>query len=209
MGVKALSWAWEAHVGSHTRKLILIALADWADDNGYCWPSYDTIARKCEISRRAVVMGIKRLQDDNLILLEKRHDSSGFQSSNRYKLSLSASPAPLSLSAYDDTSRGASPTPNTSLKHTSVKTNKKLNGHFSSFWESYPRKKSKGAAEKAWIRINPDGELTKKIVEAVKSATVSWDDPKFIPYPATWLNGKGWEDEQAMPKKRNRKKVWV
>lgn len=75
----------------------------------------------------------------------------------------------------------------------------KLNGSFSVFWESYPKKKSKGAAEKAWIKIKPDDQLSEQIIAAVKRATTSadWtkDSGQFIPHPATWLNAKGWEDE--------------
>lgn len=74
-----------------------------------------------------------------------------------------------------------------------------LNGHFSEFWSAYPRKKSKGAAEKAWLKIKPDEQLHATILAAVKRATTSADWQKdgghFVPYPATWLNAKGWEDE--------------
>lgn len=74
-----------------------------------------------------------------------------------------------------------------------------LNGAFLEFWQIYPRKKSKGAAEKAWLRIKPDERLTERILAAVKRATTSadWakDGGQFIPHPATWLNAKGWEDE--------------
>lgn len=70
---------------------------------------------------------------------------------------------------------------------------------FAAFWSAYPKKKSKGDAEKAWKRIKPDAELRERIdrsLEAMK-ASADWlkDGGQYIPYPATWLNAKGWEDE--------------
>ncbi len=74
-----------------------------------------------------------------------------------------------------------------------------LNGAFTAFWDSYPRKKSKGDAEKAWIKIKPDEQLTERILHAVEQAKTSADwqreAGRFIPHPASWLNAKGWEDE--------------
>lgn len=76
-----------------------------------------------------------------------------------------------------------------------------LNGAFTAFWDAYPRKKSKGQAEKAWLKIKPDEQLSTAIVSAVERAKTSadWqrDGGQFIPYPATWLNAKGWEDADA------------
>ena len=74
-----------------------------------------------------------------------------------------------------------------------------LNGAFTAFWSAYPRKKSKGHAEKAWLKIKPDEQLASQIIAAVGRATTSDDwtreGGKFIPHPATWLNGERWEDE--------------
>lgn len=76
-----------------------------------------------------------------------------------------------------------------------------LNGAFTAFWESYPRKKSKANAEKAWLKIKPDEQLTERILHAVEQAKTSADwqreAGRFIPHPASWLNAKGWEDEHG------------
>ena len=70
---------------------------------------------------------------------------------------------------------------------------------FKKFWEAYPRKKSKGDAEKAWKALNPSPDLQTKIFQAIKVARggADWlkERGKFIPYPASWLRAKGWEDE--------------
>ena len=70
---------------------------------------------------------------------------------------------------------------------------------FASFWQAYPKRMNKGQAEKAWLQLNPDEQLTVKILQAVERAktTEKWqkDGGQFIPYPATWLRAKGWEDD--------------
>lgn len=44
-----------------SEKLVLLALADCANDEGLCWPSMATLARKCSKSDRTVQASIKRL----------------------------------------------------------------------------------------------------------------------------------------------------
>jgi hypothetical protein len=70
---------------------------------------------------------------------------------------------------------------------------------FDTFWEQYPRKVSKQHAVKAWKSLNPDHTLLTTMLQALEKQKRSeqWqkDNGKFIPHPATWLNGKRWEDE--------------
>jgi hypothetical protein len=70
---------------------------------------------------------------------------------------------------------------------------------FAEFWSAYPKKQGKAAAEKAWGKLAPDADLQTRILTAVDVAKRSdgWrkDGGQFIPQPATWLNGRRWEDE--------------
>lgn len=65
------------------------------------------------------------------------------------------------------------------------------------FWAQYPKKRSKGQAERAWVKIKPDEQLFKAILDGLERAktSVEWqkDGGQYIPYPSTWLNAKGWE----------------
>lgn len=69
---------------------------------------------------------------------------------------------------------------------------------FEKFWNAYPRKVGKGAAEKAFIKYKPDDSLFDRMLSALSAQKRSeqWhkDGGKFIPYPATWLNQRRWED---------------
>jgi len=72
-------------------------------------------------------------------------------------------------------------------------------GGFPDFWKIYPRKTAKGDAERAWLKLKPSEELQRTILAVVEKAKKSeqWqrEGGRFIPYPATYLNGKRWEDE--------------
>lgn len=70
---------------------------------------------------------------------------------------------------------------------------------FSEFWAAYPLHKNKPRALKAWRKVNPGPGLFAQIMAAleVHKRSMRWvkDDGAYIPYPATWLNGCGWEDD--------------
>ena len=78
-------------------------------------------------------------------------------------------------------------------------TSKRQEQLFDEFWAEYPKKRSKGQAEKTWVKIKPDEQLFEAIMTGLKRAKTSVDWTKnggqYIPYPSTWLNAKGWEDE--------------
>lgn len=72
---------------------------------------------------------------------------------------------------------------------------------FEQFWKAYPKKKNKGQAEKAFKKLNGiDIDVLLSSIEKAKQSS-EWmkDGGQFIPYPATWLNAKGWEDEYDTP----------
>lgn len=72
-----------------------------------------------------------------------------------------------------------------------------LQNRFDRFYSSYPKKKSRKAAERAFAKINPSDQQLELILAAIERAVKSeqWGDPQFIPHPASWLNAEGWADE--------------
>lgn len=73
---------------------------------------------------------------------------------------------------------------------------------FERFWTAYPKKRNKGDACKAWRALKPDEQLVEVILQAVERAKgfAQWrkDGGQFIPYPASWLRARGWEDEERV-----------
>ena len=82
-----MNWAWSQHLPP-TLKLVLMALADAADDGGDCWPSVRTLAAKCCTSQRTVQRVLKDFEVRGLLLVTPRFNAVGRQSSNAYRLDL-------------------------------------------------------------------------------------------------------------------------
>ena len=101
--------------------------------------------------------------------------------------------------SVDNPSLENPPQSNTNKSNTKESNTKGYICSFDSFWKIYPKKKAKEAAKKAWVKIKPSDELVKTIIADVeaKSRSQDWkkEKGKYIPYPATYLNGKRWEDE--------------
>lgn len=97
VSIVAMNWAWRQSLAP-TTKLVLMALADAADDHGICWPSVATLATKCSISTRTVRRTLQTLIILELLVAEPRYRPDGSCSSNRYRLQLRGgdklSPAP-------------------------------------------------------------------------------------------------------------------
>lgn len=71
---------------------------------------------------------------------------------------------------------------------------------FEEFWQAYPRKEGKANALKAFSKALPlSADGTRGIIAGVLRAKTSeqWlrDGGAYIPHPATWLNGRRWEDQ--------------
>jgi hypothetical protein len=77
-----------------------------------------------------------------------------------------------------------------------------LDRAFDTFWAVYPRHTAKQDAKRAFLKVSPDDALLETMLTAIQrqKQTDQWSDPRYIPHPATWLNGRRWEDEAAAPK---------
>jgi hypothetical protein len=85
----APAWAAEQRVGDVATKATLLLLANYADEKFSCFPSQETIAEETEQSVSTVYRQLKRLENKlKLIRREKRYDSLGKRTSDRYILNL-------------------------------------------------------------------------------------------------------------------------
>ena len=70
---------------------------------------------------------------------------------------------------------------------------------FEEWYALYPRKKAKGDALKAFKaarKLVGQQELVEKTAKYARYIEQSGTEPRFVPYPATWLRAAQWDDEQ-------------
>ena len=71
MSIKIMTAVWDREDLSSTQKLVLLALADWANDDGLCWPSIERVAKKSSLKKRAVQLAIRSLEEMQFIRREE------------------------------------------------------------------------------------------------------------------------------------------
>ena len=87
MSVIHLSWAWQQSLGDPTTKLILMKLADGADESNRSWHSHQTLASDCETSVSTIRRHLRILREKNIIDIIPRHNDKG-QTSNYYQINM-------------------------------------------------------------------------------------------------------------------------
>lgn len=204
---------------SATEKLVLAALATFhSSKNERPFPSLSTLARTASLDEKTVRRTLPKLEILDLIRISR---SSG-RRSHRYELLLKPGQAaqvnPGTLPMFEDSQPGLSdPQHGLSVPLTRAEspTNKVLNKgknkkeaqaqlrkRFERFYDAYPKKKDRGRAEKAFMKLKPDDQLLEVMVSALQNQTAEQEwktqEGQFVPewkYAATWLNGQCWTDE--------------
>lgn len=85
MSIKLMNAVWESDSTSGSDRLVLLALADSANDEGYCWPSYETIAKKANLGKRYVIVIMDKLIEGGLVEKSHRFNDEKF-TSNLYRV---------------------------------------------------------------------------------------------------------------------------
>jgi hypothetical protein len=96
MSLKATIWAWSVPAGGHdglspSSKLLLMALANYADDEGLCWPSVARLVTMTGLGERTVRRLLPDLVETGLMAMEKQEGRN-----TRYVLHIGAALKPMS-----------------------------------------------------------------------------------------------------------------
>ena len=86
MSYRALSWAAKQHLPAY-EKLVLLMLANRADDHDKCWPSVAKIMDDCGVYRAQAQRCRKKLEERGLVRRDAQTRTYG-QTSNMYYLDL-------------------------------------------------------------------------------------------------------------------------
>lgn len=195
MSIECLNQALKIEGLTPTKKFILVILANYADEQGTCYPSYSHIAKIVGLKdTKGIQRSIKEFEQLGYLKIQHRKTEKGDYTSNKYHLTLGMG---ISTHRGVETSRvGVSEPSNTKDK---TKTNNKISLDvdmqvFNKFWEIYPRKVNKKQTLKIFTKIN-DNDY-EKILHAVKifASEHTNTEEKFIPHATTWLNQERYED---------------
>jgi len=207
MSIEAMKLVWDYSQSTGNDRNVMVLLANFYSEKEGAWPSHTTLADKANISEATVKRCIRNLiQMGELVKDVQSGPSNSQYKTNRYWITIQK-PEDISGGsnrANEDTQGGQighSGGSNDAIRGVTIDLqNKYLNKietkeTFESFWAIYPRRIAKGQAEKAWAKLSPNPDLVSAILEAIES--FDWaKDERFIPYPATWLNARRWEDEK-------------
>ncbi len=195
MSFQAMAWAVKQKVGNATGKAILLMLANYADEDGRCFPSQETLATECECSKRSVLDWLQKFEDMGILKRDRRHGAGGYRRSDILTLSLSAAFSPENNSRENPSAPKCSTftaEPITEPINSSVP---REAGEFDRFWQLYPNKVGKRAAEKAFIAARKRVSFADLMAGLAAYANKRDDRPWCN--PATWLNQDRWSDRPA------------
>lgn len=182
-------------------------------------------AQTCKDGKAAITSAIKELEEEGYVLRSRLHDGKGKFVGMEYvvyETPMSKEEQPLSENQQMDSAgrpftdfpapENPAPENRTQYNINQYNTNQSTphtpqgagaEDLFPQFWAAYPKKTAKQNAQRAWKKLGVTAELFRAIMAGLTQAKASsqWqrEDGRYIPYPATWLNGRRWEDEQDSP----------
>lgn len=85
MSLQVSRWAWQQDIKAGP-KIVLLALADYADAEGMCYPSLKQLTQKCGLKRTTIIVHLKWLTIAGFIKSKRQYNQHGYRRNNRYYL---------------------------------------------------------------------------------------------------------------------------
>ena len=223
MSIAALNWAWRQELPP-MEKLALVAIADFADGTGSCFPGQGRLVDMTGMSQATLKRAIAAMEAAGLLSRERRTDKRGHRTSDRYQLHMTAEEERLGLTlptrhsaykaesplgtvtaprAHSDHSSpyigtGSEPSEDARLVNTKMNTSVSTDDDFEQWWQGYPRKENKGRARTAFktaLKKATVKQLTDGRDAYAARINAERTETKYIAHASSWLNGERWADE--------------
>jgi hypothetical protein len=181
-------------------RLLFAEITALCNKEGYCWASNQYFADLYEVDKTTVSGWIGQLKTRGYLTVQLEYKEGSKQILNRYIKINGEGIGEITKTSFQKDVDPIDQKTKVNTK-TNTKTNITVNNvdDFDSFWKFYPRKASKDAARKAWIKLRPDVHVMQMIADNVKERVEKgeWrkDNQSFILHASTYLNQKRWEDE--------------
>jgi len=175
--------------------------------------SIDRIARSGRDGRDAIASAIKELESFGYLTRSQDRNPDGTLGHTTWTTCDPESASQQGSRPQPDYPATAKPATanqlykNTEVKNTEIK-NMPVADLFEDFWLSYPRRVGKGSAKKAFAKAI-ETELGETVIAGALRLAQDPNLPaiQYIPYPATWLNREGWNDEPYPPRERTKEEL--
>lgn len=199
---------------SRTALLVLLALADYANDEGFAWPKIETIAKKSRTSQRAVQEVLTGLKEAGKLVIDF---GKGPKGTNLYRVIVEGCKCrtpQIAGELFQNGSRIVTPLPapdpsgtvsarqKSSRKRTESVSSDSDSGKAEIIYQLYPRKVAKPRALDS-IQKSIEKEGFEKIESATRRFALSWtgraEELQYCPHPSTWFNQERYNDEDSAP----------
>ena len=211
-------------------KLLYSDLTARCNRKGYCWPTNEQLAEDHRKNARTIVRTLRELESAGYIATEVIRDEKNMVVERRIWLDANARAGleflrkPHDKNVMTPPDKNVMTPPDKNVKY--IKENNINNpltpmGEselFDEFWAAYPKHVAKKPARRAWDKLHADRDLLDALLTALEwqTRTEAWqrDGGRYVPNPATWLNGRRWEDEpqpggpDKPPRRREEVEVW-
>lgn len=211
MSFSAMAWASKQKTKTASQKLVLLMLANYADDTDKCWPSKKTLSEVCCMAKSAICSNILQLEQAGFIRVEKREGTSSYIWLNTGVLQEDRG-CPVKGQVVSVKRTGGVLQEDTNLSYTlstePITETISYDQDFAEFWSTYPKRpnNSKAAAKKKYILARKRGVPHVIIMAGVRDyatarnkAVADGDSPTYTQMAETWLNKECWENDYNPP----------
>lgn len=204
MSVHAIAWALDRDVSATGAKFVLVALANYADENGIAYPSQARLAKLTSQSERAVRGHLATLEKQGFIKRAHRHAKNGARTSDIYELSYRQN-LPQAESA---TGKKRHNLPAESAREPKEEEPKGIDKEmrareFATWWKEYPNKSSgPSSAEKSYMKARKRGVSADTLMDGLQRYKAAKPDWQKWAHATTWLNQARWEAEYEVENDR-------
>lgn len=195
MSIRWINYVWEESPFDGRRLLLHLALADYANDEGVCFPSLKTLANKARCTETWCSLTIKQMVEEEWLEIVEQGRGRGRASTYRLLKKTLSGLNICERKTLIPNAENFNSDDSPSIYKNHIESD--ISEAFETFWNVYPRKVAKTAARKAFAKVmkQVDAPTIKQLIDGVNRYKASTLDPKFIAHPATWLNHGRWEDE--------------
>lgn len=118
MSIKVMVKVWDCPgIGGGSELLAMLALADWSDDEGRCWPSMASIAKKTRLSRSQAQRIVHQLIEDGFLSVIGNKNGGAPGMSRQYRISIAKLTGSTHATGRTEEADGSHPCAETGSTH--------------------------------------------------------------------------------------------